>query len=257
MNIKNILKLSRMIAKFTEVKTEKAILTVNGELEVGAEVFVEVDGEMVEAEDGEYVAEDERIIVIEGGKVVEIKEKEEEIKEDESDEELSAKDKFNKVKSDFEATYQDVEKNLYNAFEALGLWAYIVENTDEYAIVSVWNEEDFSEHYFKYAITVAEDGSVTIGDGKEVKIAYVPADEETTIEETMSAEEETEDTVETDEKDAKIAELEALVAEKDAKIAELQAIIDEANKPVEEPVQMNKTPKAFKDVNNRALRYFE
>ena len=73
-----------LLTKFGEVKTDKAVLTYDGdgELEVGMEVFVETEAddtiEYVHPEDGEYVMEDGRTIVIKDGFVEEIKEKVEE-----------------------------------------------------------------------------------------------------------------------------------------------------------------------------------
>ena len=72
-----------LLTKFGEVKTDKAVLTYDGdgELEVGMEVFVETEAndtiEYVHPEDGEYLAEDGRTIVIKDGFVEEIKEVEE------------------------------------------------------------------------------------------------------------------------------------------------------------------------------------
>ena len=71
-----------LLTKFGEVKTDKAVLTYDGdgELEVGMEVFVETEAddtiEYMHPEDGEYVTEDGRTIVIKDGFVEEIKEKE-------------------------------------------------------------------------------------------------------------------------------------------------------------------------------------
>ena len=71
-----------LLTKLGEVKTDKAVLTYDGdgELEVGMEVFVETEAddtiEYVHPEDGEYLAEDGRTIVIKDGFVEEIKEKE-------------------------------------------------------------------------------------------------------------------------------------------------------------------------------------
>lgn len=71
-----------LLTKFGEVKTDKAVLTYDGdgELEVGMEVFVETEAddtiEYVHPEDGEYVMEDGRTIVIKDGFVEEIKDAE-------------------------------------------------------------------------------------------------------------------------------------------------------------------------------------
>ena len=74
-----------LLTKLGEVKTDKAILTYDGdgELEVGMEVFVETEAddniEYVHPEDGEYVMEDGRTIVVKAGIVEEIKDKVEEM----------------------------------------------------------------------------------------------------------------------------------------------------------------------------------
>ena len=73
----NRLKLARMLMKFAEVETDKGLLTYEGELVVGNEVFIEKDGELIPAEDGEYVAVD-KTIVVKDGKIAEIVMKEEE-----------------------------------------------------------------------------------------------------------------------------------------------------------------------------------
>ena len=71
-----------LLTKLGEVKTDKAVLTYDGdgELEVGMEVFVETEAddtlEYVHPEDGEYVMEDGRTIVVKAGIVEEIKDKE-------------------------------------------------------------------------------------------------------------------------------------------------------------------------------------
>ena len=73
-----------LLTKLGEVKTDKAVLKYDGdgELEVGMEVFVETEAddtiEYVHPEDGEYVMEDGRIIVVKAGIVEEIKDKVEE-----------------------------------------------------------------------------------------------------------------------------------------------------------------------------------
>ena len=70
-NKKFMLKLARMVMKFAEVETDKGLLTYEGELVVGNEVFIERDGELIPAEDGEYVAVD-KTIVVKDGKIAEI-----------------------------------------------------------------------------------------------------------------------------------------------------------------------------------------
>ena len=73
-----------LLTKLGEVKTDKAVLKYDGdgELEVGMEVFVETEAddtiEYVHPEDGEYIMEDGRTIVVKAGIVEEIKDKVEE-----------------------------------------------------------------------------------------------------------------------------------------------------------------------------------
>lgn len=79
-NKKFMLKLARMVMQFAEVETDKGLLTYEGELEVGNEVFIEKDGELIPAEDGEYVAGD-KTITVKDGKIVEIVEVEKEVEQ--------------------------------------------------------------------------------------------------------------------------------------------------------------------------------
>jgi hypothetical protein len=71
MNIKliNRLKLARMIMKFGEIKTDNGTLIFEGELVEGLDVFVENEGELVIAPDGEYKTEDGKTITIVSGKI--------------------------------------------------------------------------------------------------------------------------------------------------------------------------------------------
>ena len=91
------LKLFSLLCQFESIKTDKGELVVDKTLEEGVEAYI---GENP-AEDGEYVLEDERVVVIKDGKVAEIKEKEveeekkeevEEVKEDVKEEEVEAEE---------------------------------------------------------------------------------------------------------------------------------------------------------------------
>lgn len=70
------LALRSLLLKCGEVSTDKGALLYDAEaLEVGTEVFVDVDGEMQPAPDGEYVDGDKTYVVADG-KIAEIREKE-------------------------------------------------------------------------------------------------------------------------------------------------------------------------------------
>ena len=74
-----LLKLARMVMNLSEVKTNKGELISETVIEVGSEVFIEDANDMlVAAPDGEYVTQDEVTLVVADGKVVEIREKEQE-----------------------------------------------------------------------------------------------------------------------------------------------------------------------------------
>lgn len=88
------LKLFSLLCQFESIKTDKGELVVDKTLEEGVEAYI---GENP-AEDGEYVLEDDRIVVIKDGKVAEIKEKE--VKEEKKEEKPEVKED---VKEDVEA----------------------------------------------------------------------------------------------------------------------------------------------------------
>lgn len=92
------LKLFSLLCQFESIKTDKGELVVDKTLEEGVEAYI---GENP-AEDGEYVLEDERIVVIKDGKVAEIKEKEveEEKEEEEEAEEIKEEVEAEEVKEE-------------------------------------------------------------------------------------------------------------------------------------------------------------
>lgn len=84
-------KLAKILLQFTSVKTDKGILEYDGEeLATDVEIYiVDENGERSKPEDGEYVTEDDKTIVVTDGKVTEIKEKEEEVTEETVEEEVT------------------------------------------------------------------------------------------------------------------------------------------------------------------------
>lgn len=204
-----LLRLAKALLSLSQTITDKGTLIAENELEVGVEVFIEDEnGEMIAAQDGDYTTDD-KIITVVDGKVTEIKDKEEEVTEPidepkpEETVELSAQEKFkNKCIEKF-ATYQEIQSNIYKAFEKDGRYIYIMENTDDYVIVEEWIEDDYK--YFKYGISIDENGNVTVDmNGIEVKTVWVAV--ETTEPETDEEKEELK---------SQIAELKSQIAEKD------------------------------------------
>lgn len=71
-DMNKIFKLAKMVLKLSDYPTDKGVLIIDGEIEVGKPVFIDVDGEPLEAENGEYTLEDGRVITIEMGVIVKI-----------------------------------------------------------------------------------------------------------------------------------------------------------------------------------------
>lgn len=67
MDLKNIIRLSRVMSRFSEITTDEGIvLVVDGELEVGKEAYIiGIDGEVTPA-DGVYSTEDKIITIVNG-----------------------------------------------------------------------------------------------------------------------------------------------------------------------------------------------
>lgn len=67
--------LAKLLVKNAAITTDKGVITYDGELEVGKDVYLlHEDGEITDVEDGEYTAEDGRTIVVVDSKVSEIRE---------------------------------------------------------------------------------------------------------------------------------------------------------------------------------------
>lgn len=184
--------LKAMLEVFGDVSTDKGTLIYDGddEIKVGDAVkLLDGEGNEVDAEDGDYETDDQRIIVVADGKVTEIKDKEvEEPETEETPEEdvnASAEPEDSKMKQAFVAmaeatneTYDEKYRKIYSAIYEKGYqYAYVVEASDDYAIISSWGEDEL-EHYFKFDLTWDEEGNVSVSDPVEVKRTYVPIDNE-------------------------------------------------------------------------------
>ena len=248
---------AKLLVKFGQITTDKAVLVWTGDedLKAGDEVFVENEnGEMVAPEDGDYTTEDEKVITVKEGKVEAIVDPKADVDEEDekpAEEPAPAEDaEFAAFKAEvqkFEESYDEKIQKIAAAVIAEGEDAYLIEAGDEYAVKAVWTEDGI--HYFKYAISWDEEGNVIVGENEEVKEAFIPVEteepateEETPVEEQMAEEEKpaeeekTEEEEPAEDKDARIAELEAEIAEKDTKIAELEAEIEKLKEEPAEPI---------------------
>lgn len=104
-------KLAKLLLQFATIKTDKAVLEYDGEeLAVGTEVFItDENGERKPAEDGNYVTEDEKTIVVADGKVTEILEKENEV---EPEEEAPADETNEEVTAEEETPAEEVSEEV-------------------------------------------------------------------------------------------------------------------------------------------------
>lgn len=173
------LALQKLLVEYTALTTDKGILYFEeDEIKTDIQVYLEDEnGDKQVAESGIYETETQTITV-EAGRVKEIIEKTTD--EEMTDEKTKKKEAFNSKKLNFEATYQEVQRNIYNELDKAHIYGYIVENTNEYVIVSVWDENEYTDKLYKYAISISEDGKVTLGEGYEVVISYVAKMEEQT-----------------------------------------------------------------------------
>lgn len=255
------------------ISTDKGTLLYDGELGVGAEVFVEIadeDGnvEYVAPENGEYTLEDGKVLVVTDGKIEEIKEPEVEetmsanvpVEENVEVKTTFAKTAHDKIIAQFEATYQEIENNIYNAIRNKGIDGYIIENTNEYVVVNVY-DYNYNSTLIRYEITIDENGEVTIGEATEVKEVYVEVEETFAAEDVVepAAEPVEDNVIEPNSLEDRIAALETQVAQftegiekivnlvsgfetRVAEIEEKVAKLDEtpAAEPVEEEVAQSK-----------------
>lgn len=219
--------LAKMLLEMGAVATDKGILVWQGEenLKEGDIVTLE-DGS--QPEDGDYKTEDGKVISIEEGKVAKIADAEAEVAPEEEEEkvEMSAeRQKFESNKVQFEASYQEIERNIYSALEGEGVYAYVIENGNDYAIVSVWDGESERERLFRYEISIAEDGTVSLGEKIEVRVEYVPVEEQI-----QEPEAEPEPEPEVAEEPSEVEQLRSQVAELQTKLAEIE------KQPAAEPI---------------------
>lgn len=240
MDKNKLFKLAKLVMKFAEIVTDKATLTYDGELTEGVEVFVEKEGEFVAPEDGEYKTETQ-VITVEGGKVTNIEDIEveeeptEEPVEEQPVEEPVKMSKLEIKQQQFSQSYEDIERKLA---ELIGD-CWIVEAGDGWCVAGKYDDEDWTEHYYRYSYTL-EGEEVVLGDFVEVFPRFVTKEEIAKIEK--------DNTEELNAKNEEIVNLQS-------QIKELQ---EQVNKPVEEPVKMSATVKEVVkgSKDNPALKYF-
>lgn len=241
MDKNKLIKLAKLVMKFAEISTDKATLIYDGDLVEGTEVSVENEaGEIVPAEDGEYKTETQ-IIKVEGGKVttiedIEVEEEKEETEEpiEEPVKEVVELSKLEIKQQEFSQSYEEIERKLA---EAIG-YCWIVEAGDGWCIAGKYDEEDWSEHYYRYSYSL-EGEEVVLGDYVEVFPRFLSEEEIAKVEKDN-----------TEEINAKNEEIVALQSQ----VKELE---DKLNQPVAEPVKMAAVANEKHVKESGALKYFK
>ena len=177
---------------YETVTSDKGTLKWDGDgaIKVGdAITIVAEDGTETSAEDGEYLTAELKIEIkngaVESIEAIEMDEKKETTDEEIVNEDNFAKDFAKKRVEAFELSYNERERKIYDVIkEKLGkdTYFYIPEAGDNYAIVSVYND-DGTEKIYRYELEWDGDNVKVIGDAQEVKSAYIPVDEEAPMKE--------------------------------------------------------------------------
>lgn len=234
--LKESLKAIIMQFQSERITTDKGIIDVakaGNEIAVGDAVLgVDEDGNSVSVESGEYVLTDGTILRIEDGKIAEIVKEEKE--EEAPVEENAAKADFERVKGEFEESYDEKTRKIAEALRRDGYEGWVTEAGDDYAVMSVW-AEDMEKHY-RFAISWDEEGNPVVGERTEVVEAYVPVEEEVAeepavvevVEEEKPAEEAFEE-VENPTNEGEETETEAVVKLRE-EVNELYKVVDELTK---------------------------
>ena len=183
--------------ELASVVTDNGELLYDGELEVGTEVFVaDADGTQTPAPDGDYVTEDGKTIKVADGKVTEIVEAESAADEgDNPPTDVNARKQsvFSRIAAAFAETYEEKRQKIAQALYELNpdVYGFVWEASDEHVVFCYWGEETgWEDKFIRYSLTWDEAGNPIIGEGVEVKQAFVPVDEPNPTEqvETLSTE---------------------------------------------------------------------
>lgn len=238
--------LQNVLAQFAKLSTDKGLLTTaDDEIVVGSVMMiVDEEGNESKPEDGEYKSDEGTIYVLEDGKVIEIREVEVEEPEDEPEIVEQNFSLIHRMAMNFES-FLEKEDKIRAGLAAKGIEGWLVDAGDDFVVVGVWSDEEMQDHFWNYSVSWDEEGNAVIGDGEEVKSAFVPVDEE--VEKTPVEDEPTEENFEDekDPKDEQIANLEAEVARLEQENGELKERIKE----LEEKPAASSAEEEFENAN--------
>ena len=84
---------------------------------------------------------------------------------------FNSKEFFEKVGDFATRTMQEFQNEIYKALDEMGIYGYICENTEEYAVISSWG--DGAPSYIRYAISQDEEGKVSLTEPVSVKARFL------------------------------------------------------------------------------------
>lgn len=219
----------------SKVSTEGGdlIYAGEGELAEGTPVFTDEDMQ-TPAPDGEYKTADGKVIVVAEGKVTEIKD----AQADPEPQENAQKLRIAEVVAKMSASFSEIEAKICEAIAGLGYHDFYLEDAGEdFAVIWVWDSMAGASKYFRFSLSVAEDGNVTIaGEGIQVKPAFVPMDYDPSATPAPA----TETGEEVEQLRAQVKELEEKLAKTPATISAHAAYHKLANTPAESEVKAGK-----------------
>ena len=156
---------------------------------------------------------------------------------------------FNKLKENFaKISMQEFQEKIYRALNAMDKCGWLVENTDEYAIVSMWLEEEERPAYIKYSIAINGD-ELALENPVEVKVKYLTEEELTALEPSVASE--TDFTAKEDDEDKdKDGNCETDQEEEDTQVEpteETEPVEESAEEPTQEEEEEEESKKDDED----------
>lgn len=158
--------------EFGNVTTDKGILVWDGDedLKAGFTVSVEdSEGNSTSAPDGDYRTRDGKVIRVASGKVSEIVDDKAEVSESEQ---KNRKDRFEKMRAAFSMSYGDKTRKIAEVLSKQTPDFYIAEAGDDFVVACEFDRE-YNCRFMRYSVSWSGDVP-SIGDGQEVRLAYVP-----------------------------------------------------------------------------------
>lgn len=173
--------------QFGSVTTDKGVIVWDGDedLKAGDRVQVEdTDGNRSDAPDGEYVTGDGKTIVVVDAVVSEIRDPEAEVapaeEQPEQEQQMNAQQMAAQRCAKFEESYGEKEQRILDAIRAArggDEYGYLADAGDDFAVYGYYNEESgWEEKFVRYSVTWNEDGSASVSDPKDCRMAFVPMD---------------------------------------------------------------------------------